>query len=84
MKLIKTMLIAAGTASVALAPIAATAAAPVAPVTAAVRAAPDAGTEADLRGRSGVGVVVAILALALIITGIVIAVDNNDNNPVSP
>ena len=81
MKFIKGMMIAASTASVALAPIAATAAAPVAPVSLA-RTAPASSQDSELRGR-GTGVIVALLALALIVTGIVIAVDNNDN-PVSP
>lgn len=85
MKFIKTMMIAAGTASVALAPIAATAAAPVVPISAAARSAPTSVDDSDLRGKnSSVGIIIALLAAALIIVGIVIAADSNDDNPVSP
>ena len=82
MNVIKKMMIAAGTASVALAPIAATAATPV-PATVAARAAPASVDDSELRGR-GSGVIIAILAAALIIVGIVIAADEDGDNPVSP
>ena len=80
MNVIKKMMIAAGTASVALAPIAATAAAPVAQVSA--RVAPTSADESDLQGR-GSGVIIGILAAAAIIAGIVILADDN-NDAVSP
>lgn len=89
MNIIKKMVIAAGTASVALAPIAASAATSAAPVLSA-RAAPASAEESDLRGnrdrdgRSGTGIILGVLAAALIILGIVIALDEDEDTPVSP
>lgn len=89
MNLFKKTMVAAGMASIALTPIAATAAAPVASV-ASARVAPESADQSDLRGRNGnrrggTGIILGVLAVALIIVGIVIAVDSNsDDRPVSP
>lgn len=93
MNVIKRMLIAAGTASVALAPIAATAAAPLASISSARVATPSTAGDLDLRGkrdrddregRTGTGIILGVLAAALIILAIVIAVQDDDDQPVSP
>lgn len=89
MNLFKKTLIAAGMASVALSPVAATAAAPVASI-ANARASTASADDSALRGRDGerrggTGIILGILAAALIIVGIVIAVQSNNNDrPVSP
>ncbi len=95
MNLFKKTMMAAGMASVALVPVAATAASPVASI-ASARVAPASGDDSQLRGREGrgeregkirggTGIILGILAAALIIVGIVIAVDSNNNDrPVSP
>lgn len=90
MNLFKKTMMAAGMASVALVPVAATAAAPVASIASARTAPASSVDDSALRGRDGkrrggAGIILGILAAALIIVGIVIAVDSNNNDrPVSP
>lgn len=86
MNLLTKTMIAAGTASIALSPIAA-AAAPAAPI--AVRAAPSVLGDSDLRGKrkdnDAPGFIVALIVLAaLAVAFVLITDDDNDNRPISP
>lgn len=82
MTLLKKTMMAAGMASIALSPIAATAAAPIAPSVA--RAAPASVDDSDLRGRGG-GLIIALLVLAGLTAAYFLIEDNDDNGrPVSP
>lgn len=84
MNLFTKTLIAAGTASIALSPIAA-AAAPAAPI--APRAAPSVAGDSEFRGRDNdaPGLIIALAVLAaLAVAFVLIEDDENDNLPISP
>ena len=86
MSLVKSILLAAGSASVALSPVIASAAPTVS--MAAARTAPAGDEEADLRGRNS-GILLGLAAAAAIIVAIVLVADDDDDNdndgaPVSP
>lgn len=87
MNILTKMLVAAGTAAVALSPIAAAAAPAAQPV---VRAAPADLGSSDLRGRrsgednDGTGLIFAVLAIAAVVAVYFITDDDDDDSPVSP
>lgn len=79
---IKKMLVAAGTASIALSPIVAAAAAPAAN-TLASRAAPSSVNDSELDGDNR-GLIIGGIAAAAIIVGIIIISGDDDDEPTSP
>ena len=82
----KASLVAAGVA-LAVSPVAASAAQSAKGITAAdyaqARTAAQTTNESDLRGGAG-GTIIAILAIAAIITAIIIAADGSDDSPTRP
>lgn len=69
-------------ASLVSAPVLAQAAQPVKSVSAPVRAGTTADSDSKLEGSSGI--IIAVLAAAAVIGGIIIAADGDSNSPTSP
>lgn len=69
-------------ASLVSAPVLAQAAQPVSSATQPVRAVAAVDSESELEGSSGI--IVALLAAAAVIAGIIIAADGSDDTPTSP
>lgn len=68
--------------SLVASPVLAQAAQPVSSVSQAARADASATSESDLEG--GSGILIAILAAAAVIAGIIIAADGSEDEPTSP